>query len=446
MGSFWATSWESNQNFMTWGIMLMPLVVVMGLKMINDNAENLKVIPLALLVSLMVQVHMLSALMSVIVIGIFFIIAIIKNDNKIKLLLKCIAAGVLALLLTFNLWGSMLDLFTTNTLYSPFAEEDMASWTMNISTGNYDYIHLGIVMSILFIAQIIVVFSRIKEVSLANKIVTFTGAAFLLLSSNVFPWKMVSERFPQLQTFLQFPYRFNGFAMVLLLAGLGVTLSSITVISLRKNLEIGLMVGCTFVLYQAYDSLQHVNEYWNSDQPIVKKSGLTYSGHYSNKQIVNSFTDSDLGLGINRVRKSNPDYLPEYHGGTNDDYGMYNTKINKYKEKISRSVDNDTLKINWTTKSKNETVQLPVVVYKNTKVLLNGKKIAKKDLKLSTIGTVTVRSSKKGQNTLSLSYHSKIVTNKRLIMVIAAWIICLAIVLVSYFKNMKIKSRNQLSK
>ena len=340
----------------------------------------------------------------------------------------------------------MLELFTSNTLYSPFAEEDMAGWTMNISTGNYDYIHLGIVMSILFIAQILVVFSRIKEASLANKVVTFTGAGFLLLSSNVFPWKLVSEHFPQLQTFLQFPYRFNGFAMVLLLAGLGVTLSGITTISMKKNLEIGLMVGCTFVLYQAYDSLQHTNEYWNSNQPIVKKSGLTYSGHYSNKQIVRGFTSSDLGLGISMVRKSNPDYLPEYHGGTNDSYGTYDKKINKYEEKTSKSVDKGTLKIKWTAKSKNETVELPVVVYKNSKVLLNGKKLTKKDLKLSTIGTPTVISRKKGQNTLSLSYRSKIVTNKRLIVVAFAWMVSLLIVLITYFKTIKIKLRNRPSK
>lgn len=446
MGSFWGTSWEINQNFMTWGIMLMPLVVVMGLRMIDADTEKFKVIPLALIVSFMIQVHMLSAAMSVVVLGIFFIIAIIKNDNKINLLLKCISASVSALLLTFNLWGSMLELFTSNTLYSPFAEEDMAGWTMNISTGNYDYIHLGIVMSILFIAQILVVFSRIKEASLANKIVTFTGAGFLLLSSNVFPWKLVSEHFPQLQTFLQFPYRFNGFAMVLLLAGLGVTLSGITTISMKKNLEIGLMVGCTFVLYQAYDSLQYTNEYWNSNQPIVKKSGLTYSGHYSNKQIVRGLTSSDLGLGISMVRKSNPDYLPEYHGGTNDSYGTYDKKINKYEEKTSKSVDKGTLKIKWTAKSKNETVELPVVVYKNSKVLLNGKKLTKKDLKLSTIGTPTVISRKKGQNTLSLSYRSKIVTNKRLIVVAFAWMVSLLIVLITYFKTIKIKLRNRPSK
>ena len=435
MGSFWVTGWEANQNFMSWGIMLMPLVVLVGLKMIKNNGEELGIVPMALTVALVIQVHVLSALMSISVLVVFFIVGMFKTSHKAQLLVKCFVAGALALILTFNVWGSMLEVFTTNTLFSPFAEPNMAGWTMNISTGNYDFSHLGLVMSVIFILQILFMFSKKETVSLANKLVTITGAGFLILSSNIVPWARLSAIFPQLQSFLQFPYRFNGFAMVLLLAGFGATLSTISVKSLRKNLEIILMVGCGLILIQAYSTLQNHNEFWHSEQPIYKNSGLHYAGHYSNKQITNKFTSPNLGAGLKMVEKSTPDYLPKYHAGTSTGYATYEKEIIINHKNVKKTVKNGTLIVKWNAKTKGESKRLPIVVYSNSILSLNNHNLSKDKVKLSTIGSPTVKADKKGENTLTLNYHSDMITRLRLIVVALAWVISVLSMIIFYVKS-----------
>ena len=435
MGSFWITGWEANQNFMSWGIMLMPLVVLSGLKMINNNAEDLKIIPLALTVALVIQVHVLSAVMSIAVLVVFFVVGMFQTSGKLKLLVKCLLAAVLALLLTFNVWGSMLEVFTSNALYSPFAEHDMSSWAMNISTGDYDYVHLGLVMSVIFIAQIIFVFSKKEKISLANKVVTIIGGIFLILSSNLIPWARLSDSFPQIQSFLQFPYRFNGFAMILLLAGFGATISNLSVKSLRKNVEIGLMIGCGFILFQAYTSLQIRNEFWHSDQPIVKKSGIYFLKHYSSNQITNGFTTPNLGSGLKIIEKSAPDYLPDYRTRPSNSYAAYEREIIANYKNVKKTVKNGTLVVKWNAKTKGELKRLPIVVYENSVLSLNKHALSKDQVKLSSIGSPTVKADKKGENTLTLNYHSDMITKLRLVAVALAWVISVLSTIIFYVKS-----------
>lgn len=435
MGSFWITSWSTNQNFMAWGTMLMPLIVLAGLKMINNNAEDLKIIPLALVVALIVQVHMLSTIMAIAVLVVFFVVGMFKTSDKIKLLVKCLLSGVLALILTFNVWGAMLDVFTSNQLYSPFAEQDMSDWTMNISTGDYDYKHLGLVMSVIFIAQIVSLFLTKGKLALSTKLVTIMGTVFLILSSNILPWAKLASTFPPLQSFLQFPYRFNTFAMVLLLAGLSATVSSIDSSELRKKLEIMLMVSCSFVLLQAYSVIQNRNEYWNSSQPIARKSGTYFLKHYDNNQFTNAFRSSNLGLGLDMIKKATPDYLPKYNAGTNTGYADYDKEIIRNDNKLTKTVKNGSLMISWTAMEKGESIKLPIIVYSNSVLLLNGHTLSKDKINLSTIGSPVITSAKKGENTLILKYHSNLITGISLAIVIIAWLISLLSMAIFYFKK-----------
>lgn len=441
MGSFYVTRWSINQNFMSWGVMLMPLIVILGLKMIKNNAKDLKVLPLALLISALIQIHVLSALMSVGVIFIFFVVGFYKTNQKLQLLSKCFLAALLTIALTFNVWGAMLEIFTRNTLYSPYTHLDMASDTMRISTGSYSASSIGLVMSVIFILQFILLFSRWSQVSLSNRLITLLGILFLLLSTNLVPWTTISNLIPQLRSFLQFPYRFYGFATVLLLAGFGISLSELPSFKLKKTGELFLIISIFFILGQAYIDIQQQNKLWNSNDPLIYKGSVVVSNYLTSDQIRTNFTSSNLSKGLKVVKKIAPDYLPN----NRDEKTTYNKK--EYKKDIVRNRPNITkavtkngdLILKWHATKKGESIALPIVVYNNSEFTLNGSRLHR--LSLSALGVPTVKTTKKGINHVALRYQSEVITKNNLFFVITTWILSLFTFIILKFNTHNKKNK-----
>lgn len=448
MGSFYVTRWSIDQNFMTWGVMIMPLVVLIGLKMIKNNAKDLKILSLALIVSLIIQIHLLSALMSIGVLAVFFVVGFIQTNEKLHLFLKCLFAALLSLILTFNVWGSMLDIFQSNKLYTTFAHVNMSGSTMNLSTANYSPSKIGLVMSIIFILQIVWLFTKRHEISLANKTVSILGMFFLILASNLVPWNKLASIIPQLQNFLQFPFRFDSFATVLLIAGFGATISTISLPEVRKNSELFLIIGSVFILGQSYIDIQNQNEIWNSDSPVAYKGSIVFSSHLNSNKIKNAFTNKDLSKGLIIAKKIAPDYLPNNNSKKIDFHNATYTKdiINR-QSNVSKTVTaNGDLNLKWTASKKGEKISLPIVLYTNSEVTLNGTQLNSKDIKLSSLGSPTIMATKAGTNNLSLGYKSKIITKTSVTIVILAWIMtCLAAIIFA-FKTRRNKSLNSTIK
>ncbi|MDK1717127.1 cell division protein [Dellaglioa algida] len=424
MTSLWITRWSTEQNFMAWGIALMPLVVVMALKMIKNNAEDLRIIPLALVVSLMIQVHLLSALMSIGVLIVFFIVGFIQTNKKRQLVLKCIWASLLSLVLTFNVWGAMLDVMTKNQLYPPYDNPDMAESTMNLSTGDPTLTQIGLVMSIIFVLQILWVFMKRDQLPLTNKVVTILGLLFLILASNIMPWTELAAAVPELQRFLQFPRRFEGFASVLLLAGFGATLSTLPFKDSRKYCEFLLLAGSLSIGVQAYSEINKSNQIWNNQQPLASAENVNVVSGRSNKQITDAFASSKLGAGLDLVTKATPDYLPNNRVTSIDPYVDYKRDMIINKSKVNKTVDkHGDLTIRWNAIKKGESISLPVVIYNGSTLKLNGKKINPKKIRLSTMGSPTIQSTNVDTNVLTVGYKSTMVTKLRLLIVVLTWVV-----------------------
>ncbi|MHC9533119.1 MFS transporter [Dellaglioa sp. L3N] len=431
MGSFYIIRWSSSQNFMTFGVMLLPLIVLTGLKMIKNNAKGLKVLPLALIVSLLIQIHVFSTLMSIGVLVVFFIVGFIKTNQKFSLLIKCFIASLLTLILTFNVWGAFLDVFTTNKLYPTVAYLNMSRSTFSININT----QIGLIMSTIFILQIIWLFSKWSELNTSNRIVTILGIFFYILSSNLVPWTKLSTIIPQFQTLLQFPYRFYSFASILLLAGFGSTISSQ---NLQKNGKLFLIVGSIFILGQSYGEIQQKSELWNSENPIVARENIIVSDHVSNNQITKSFTSKDLVKGLNIVQKPTPDYLPANRGVSNRPYRDYKNEILMNKAHVKKIVKSDgSLVISWKAMTKGESISLPIVIYNHSTVNLNGNKLNPKKIKLLPMGSPVIKSTKIGENRLVLNYRSKIITKNRLVVVIASWIFIILATIIFTYKDKK---------
>lgn len=74
----------NRSSFNGWGQALMPLVVLCGVRMICDKKQPINWIQLMIVMSLLIQVHVLSTLMAVLLLIPFFIYSLIINNNSKK--------------------------------------------------------------------------------------------------------------------------------------------------------------------------------------------------------------------------------------------------------------------------------------------------------------------------------------------------------------------------
>lgn len=72
---------------------------------------------------------------------------------------------------------------------------------------------------------------------------------------------------------------------------------------------------------------------------------------------------------------------------------------------------------------------VPVTVYKNSQVSLNGTRLSNDTIKLTKIGTPVI-SSRKGKNELRLAYKSSLISKYSLWLVAVVWVLCIIFVLV----------------
>ena len=106
----------NRSSFNGWGQALMPLVVLCGVRMIQDREKPINWIQLMLVMSLLVQVHVLSTLMADLLFLHFFLYSLIINQNSKKIWIPFIKAVVGTIVLSANVIGAFLVLMPNNHL------------------------------------------------------------------------------------------------------------------------------------------------------------------------------------------------------------------------------------------------------------------------------------------------------------------------------------------
>lgn len=434
MSSYWIQSWVTVESFMAWGTMLMPLEIMVGIDMIKFDPRKFSAVKLALVVALVIQVHVLSALFTVVAFLIFFVIGIVKTKERIKLFWKTVEAGILCLVLTFNVWGAMLEVFSTNNIVTPFPVANMSKETVNLSVGNTSIYELGLVVSIIYLVQIGYVLYKWKVVDCTNKVVTLIGGTFLLLASNVVPWKTIGTYFGKIESLLQFPYRFLTIASVLLIAGFAMSLSEMKHFSKSSfvPVELAAIIGAVFIAMGTFNGIQNAALVWYSNWPISTKTPIIKTKQFTAAEFRNEMKSADLKRGLKLVTKGYPDYLPTSSKNlfaNNNPYGIYAEEIIFNQKGFHKSVKGNTLTVRWHNNKNAKKIMVPVTVYKNSQVSLNGTKLNNDAIKLTKIGTPVI-SSRKGKNELRLAYKSFLISKYSLWLVAVAWVLCIIFVLV----------------
>lgn len=390
--------WTMRQGFSSWGAALLPYCFIPAIHYVFY--QRVDQVRLALSMALIFQIHVLSALMLAMMYLPFYLYTFVKatTSKKKETILKVLIAVILFLLLTVNVWGVILYLRGANHLLDPFINREIGKNGID-GTARY-WLYTPISLMVLLILQFIYAIVNWKKLARWKRILHFIYFVFFFLSTGLFPWQYLVENGNTFAELIQFPFRFFVPATILLLAITGLTVTRF--VNWRKSIAVLLFAFAGVGLIQnIMDTTDRVNSAAQDGELISIVKHTYVEGDYQTISL--TMNDSDLSQFLNLVVKPTPDYVPIYGTiGKQNTYDLYyeNIVTNQRTEKL---IKDNYLVLTWQA-DEGEELNLPIVVYKDSILTLNGKELDKDDYNLSTIGTPTV-SSQEGKNKLELRYQ-----------------------------------------
>lgn len=403
LGLLYATTfsiqyWTMRQGFSSWGAALLPFCFIPAIHYIFY--QKVEPIRLALSIALIFQIHVLSALMLVMMYIPFYLYTFVKVSvaKKKENFVQVFIAVILFLLLTVNVWLVLLYLKGTNHLLDPFINREIGKNGID-GTARY-WLYTPISLMVLLILQFIYAIVNWKKLARWKRILHFIYFVFFFLSTGLFPWQYLVENGNTFAELIQFPFRFFVPATILLLAITGLTVTRF--VNWRKSIAVLLFAFAGVGLIQnIMDTTDRVKSAAQDGELISIVKHTYVEGDYQTISL--TMNDSDLSQFLNLVVKPTPDYVPIYGTiGKQNTYDLYyeNIVTNQRTEKL---IKDNYLVLTWQA-DEGEKLNLPIVVYKDSILTLNGKELDNDDYNLSTIGTPTV-SSQEGKNKLELRYQ-----------------------------------------
>lgn len=403
LGLLYATTfsiqyWTMRQGFSSWGAALLPYCFIPAIHYVFY--QRVDQVRLALSMALIFQIHVLSALMLAMMYLPFYLYTFVKatTSKKKETILKVLIAVILFLLLTVNVWGVILYLRGANHLLDPFINREIGKNGID-GTARY-WLYTPISLMVLLILQFIYAIVNWKKLARWKRILHFIYFVFFFLSTGLFPWQYLVENGNTFAELIQFPFRFFVPATILLLAITGLTVTRF--VNWRKSIAVLLFAFAGVGLIQnIMDTTDRVKSAVQDGELISIVKHTYVEGDYQTISL--TMNDSDLSQFLNLVVKPTPDYVPIYGTiGKQNTYDLYyeNIVTNQRTEKL---IEDNYLVLTWQA-DEGEKLNLPIVVYKDSILTLNGKELDKDDYNLSTIGTPTV-SSQEGKNKLELRYQ-----------------------------------------
>lgn len=390
--------WTMRQGFSSWGAALLPFCFIPAIRYIFY--QKVEPIRLALSMALICQVHVLSALMLVMMYIPFYLYTFVTLSvaKKKETFVQVFIAVILFLLLTVNVWLILLYLRGTNHLLDPFINREIGRNGID-GTARY-WLYTPISLMVLLVLQFVYAILNWKKLAKWKKILHFIYFVFFFLSTGLFPWQYLVENGNTFAELIQFPFRFFVPATILLLAITGLTVTRF--VNWRKSIAVLLFAFAGIGLIQnMMDTTDRVKTAAQDGELISVVKHTYVEGDYQTISL--TMDDSDLSQFLNLVVKPTPDYVPIYGTiGKQNTYDLYYENVVK-NQSAEKMLEDGYLVLTWQA-AEGEELNLPIVIYRDSILTLNGQELNKADYRLSTIGTPIV-SSQKGQNKLVLSYQ-----------------------------------------
>lgn len=392
--------WLRADNFMAWGAALAPYVMICGIDMIQDTKNPVHWVKLMVIMSLLAQIHLLSTVILAASLIPFALYALIKAANKRKIIIDFVKAVGGTLVLTANIWGAFILLYSSNNIALPKGF-DLRSSALHLSRVGSEHSQVPLLILTLFIAQIIYVLFHLKE-NKVNTFVTLEGGIILLIASRIMPWNLIQEWLPSLGRTFQFPYRLMVAGYPLLFLGIGITILELKNHKILQTLNYVWLIAalCQMSYFTYQTNVKLTNMYNDSNRVAVLTTYYQITNHRT--QIRKATKRNDMGNLFELINRSEPDYLPSYTNNLNPETAnlLYRTEIIDQAPHYQHTVHGSTLYLKWNS-NKSGNTRLPIVLYHQSQLKVNGKIVQPSDL--SQIGAPLVKE-KSGSNTASLTF------------------------------------------
>lgn len=400
------SSWTNSNSFSTWGAALIPYVLIQAINLVDNDKGHFNWISLGVTMAVVAQVHLLSTVLCVLALGPFFIYSLYQSENEAVLCINLSKAIAVFLVLTANVWGAFLLLYSTNHM-APTFDYPLSSTAITVGVISVWNTILDSILVIFFV-QLCYVLTNFKE-SKFNNLFTIEGFVFLLLSSQLFPWSFIETSFPVLKSTFQFPNRLTIIAYPLLFSAIGITITKLSekYDSRIANLSRLLMVGII---------ISNLSANYIFTTHRVKENPI-------NEATVQEFVNNN----ISKV----PEYLPIQknmvaneiqNNGLNDINADLNKKFNK------KVLSNGSLELSWQSK-KREIIVLPIFIYYQSKLIFNNRRL---NPNVTTIGMPFVQS-EPGRNTAILSFNTPIWFTILLFISLIGWVLIIILKIFEIF-------------
>lgn len=403
------------QSYASWGAAFMPLIFIPAVYW-HQYKKPIHPLMLALPVSILLSVHLVSALLGVVALVPFFLIYFIKSDNKYSILKSTIASVLITITLTANTISALLEVYTTNKLITPHIVKDMLDKTIQFSFNDPYWEKLGLIFSVLFIFQIVLTLFYWNTIPLIEKIINTVGMFFLFISTSLLPWNDIANRFEFVQIF-QFPQRFAYVSFILLIIGFVLQLQRYSKGLSKQNIKVPIIILFSLALFSCTSINSLISEKsnaWHSELPNSTDTAAVQNLEQNPDKIREAFSGkSTLDRGLQILVKPSPDYLPMPSDFTTTEiwdknpYNVYSNEIIHYNNSVEKTITkNGTIQLNWQNNSDDDkNIQLPVIAYSRSNITLNGVEI--NDYETSSIGSLIVKGIP-GNNTLTIGYKPSI--------------------------------------
>lgn len=390
----------------------MPLLFV-GLYYCLTNKEKWYLLGISW--SLILYSHVISAYMTILCVIIISIIYVLTDPQSIKrTIINLSKNAVLVILLSSFILVPFITDFINAGINSPNSETfgflDTLQNIVGISLTNTADSNKSI--GILALFTVMVGWYFVKDSRTKEKVIYGLGIFFLLCTSTVVPWQLFNNTVVgKILGVIQFPYRLNTYAGLFLMVTFSLIISrfihSIANKKARVLFNIGIMI---FLIISYYGSLTSLFVKIHTSQGNLLKNNTELTTFIPNDAVIKKENYNNIFKYI--ILYGETDYYPKeaFNKFWNNVSEEVNPKINsilshkviingkgKVKTpKVAANYIEYNVKVN-----KKEKIDVPVLAYRRTKVMLNEKYV---DYTVSSRGTVVVEGSK-GSNKISVTYQ-----------------------------------------
>ncbi|GLB47259.1 hypothetical protein WR164_12380 [Philodulcilactobacillus myokoensis] len=431
-------AWVFSQQFTGWGAMLMPILLLAGIKMVQNG--DVKVLTLAIPMSLLLQVHVLSSLIGVLALIPFFIAGLIKSEHRTLMVKHVSLAVILTILLTGNIWSALLDVMGSNHLMPVFPVFDMDAQAIGFqSYALHNVLNPAYIFIVILIILILVL--NWRKLAFPFKVTSSVGIFFIWLSSSLFPWNTLAKIFPSISDTIQFPKRFIAVGLSLLLLSIGYFLTNFKLIQRKQLFTIVIALIMVAPLIDFNAKLNAGVSTWQSSSVIPKYNILMVYAK-NRAHLRHDYQSRKLTRVLNAVVKPSPDYLPIKHPLAANQYTAFrpyhlthytlvkaNHHLKHYRVHVK---SNGELAVKWYNPNQTSRQRVQLIKYRHSVIKENGKRLH--HVKTNQIGVMTL-TSKHGWNHVTLAYQPRKIFIFASLAALCSWLIMLGFVIIRKFKQ-----------